>query len=530
MPISGLPGSGDASNKEQTSPVTTGELGGHHDKPGESDKIMEGLSKGALENLEQTRTEAGDNILEKMHWFAKGSVAEILSPLRHQDPSVLKGLKSALQSVEDLEGKVLELSDALREGNFSAPIFDNTEEYPLVALKAVSDKKITDHQFGTLMQWYAAKKEDPEVKVYTVEGNDEMLQKTLVMGYLKEFVDGNAQEWNEGYYPSLLSNEKWPKFIEELDKLPDSEKKFFLVKAPEMKSKGIRSDASELSYITHRISYDADKNFFSYTQVDGEWMRIVPSFGMVQTFFNVRFGEDAIRLQPVIGLSEFDDIQTHLRNNCRDTAVHFPGIELIDEADGRYAPWTCFTHHDFYHAHLASGIQKDIRCLLLDIADKITKHEDIDTNFSQKCREKLIDMEAYILANIKDDPDIDPKKPSLVFWEYLETIPHIVMQDDAISFPTNDAEIKSIEQIKEALAYEVRRLNPDIPAPSTYANSLLWTNPEAYNAPRPSDRKDEDHPFVLGWNKVKSESIDSASVDSATINGGYFRRVLGFEP
>jgi hypothetical protein len=313
-----------------------------------------------------------------------------------------------------------DLVAALSIQNWDAPIF-NDPHFPLYALEACHQKLITPAQFGTVQLYWSAlqyhgKENVDAAPLFQQDGSVipqawDAIKETL-------YLNSQTNSAEAGLYDPavpLLNDQELAEFFRRVRQLPLSEQQLFIVE--DVIPIGNGPTISETIY--QSIGY----NIFCRNFEHGA--RMIPSIGMMQEFLNVRFGDSAVQINPVLGHSSLEDIRQNGLNGTRDMAVHFPGVELPDEADGFLAPWYDFTFHDFYHAILASGAPAKYRPLLIKVADIAKTLLQRTPNLQDKAlltkvHEEFIDMEQseyrweVVTSLSKKIPE--RAQPHLMFW------------------------------------------------------------------------------------------------------------------
>jgi hypothetical protein len=241
-------------------------------------------------------------------------------------------------------------------------------DMPYIALYAFRQNKISRMQIGTLLHFWAAIQHHqeagrgpfaPEVfDFFNADGSVnqealEILKETFTYPPAsKEEADPFDEKVIAAYraskvmYPfaiELETEEELARFVEEVRKLPRSEQQFFRIPCL------LPLDGETIvETLREKGGYKA------FGLVNDNKKVILETMGLSQAFVNaIRNGEGSeysVQLNIVIGLSSDEDIEKNGLTATRDVAVHFPGVELPREADGRDAFWIYFTKHDVFHA------------------------------------------------------------------------------------------------------------------------------------------------------------------------------------
>jgi hypothetical protein len=266
---------------------------------------------------------------------------------------------------------------------------------PFYALEALRQGKISPHQFGTLQLFWSAcgywnRTIDNQfvfkIPIFLADGSINPQAKELI----QQTVSSSK---------SIEMTEEMTEFFEEMKKQPRSEQFFLLIP---------KSHESNQPTVLDRINEIGFNVFGRCTRRRVQYVEeMIPSFGMMQAFLNVKYKEQAITLNPVLGLSSLEDLENLDR---RDVALSFPGVTLPEKADGFLAPAHQFSWHDFYHAYYGSSIPKNHRELFNQLG-LIAKDCGLE-----KLREFFVDREFKSYKQLNPDP----KKLTETFWKTVE--------------------------------------------------------------------------------------------------------------
>ncbi len=213
---------------------------------------------------------------------------------------------------------------------------------------------------------------------------------------------------------SLLCSSQLEEFNERLKKLPSTEQSIALLPLNKLHSEHILAGINLLGLnLFGRVPFaQTTKTTWLWREISLESpeSQMIAPLGMVQTFLNVKFGIDAVKLTPVIGPVGIDELRQNSLNGTRVVSVdnslllELTGLRLPRKADGLDAPGVYFSYHDSaYHGYLSSAVPSDFRLRFAAISDFIqthrkamtsgqTKPEAMDKIFRQLSF-KLIDME-----------------------------------------------------------------------------------------------------------------------------------------
>ena len=343
-------------------------------------------------------------------------------------------LEEKLKTLPKKEEHILALIQALESQNWDASILHNAD-YPYYALEALKrGNDLSPTQFATLQLFWQGTQSYGHHAMRTIflfnpDGsiNQEarsLIRETLhlvgVHYQLIELVDGislmelaktvrddndlleKVKEYLDKINTTyLLSEGQIDLLFEKLRALPKSEQQFFIVPDKEGKYLPILEDQllgrSTTHTITQEINFATGLNVFS--RLEGPAV-MIPSFGLMQAYLEVRNGQDAVQMNPVLGLSSLGDLRQNALEGKRDFALHHPAASLPNTADNFSAPGVDFEKHDFYHAQLSSSIPPFYKRLFIQCADMIENQVHQERGFlsfnresMQHLHDRFIDME-----------------------------------------------------------------------------------------------------------------------------------------
>lgn len=328
--------------------------------------------------------------------------------IKNLDPHLLQ---KRLSRVPDLATHTQELCSALSRGDWQDPIFKEKELFPLYGMAALLEGKIEVADFSTLMiYWSILQHHTPEeittIKLFQPDGSINQQAVEIIQQTLK-FPQNN--------YKSFLHKKQLDQFIERMKSLPVQQQQFWHVADKQSEMADI--SPSSLDYILGKGSISllikdvGQINIFARFSLDGQKLRMMPSFGMMQEFLRSYRGENGVTIRPVIGLSSNEDIENNGLTGTRDMALPF--IEMISdegvssresttlpqEADLIACPQIYdVIYHDFYHAIAASNVpsrhQKAFILIAQIFKETMMKEEyKACKSMLNEYYERLIDME-----------------------------------------------------------------------------------------------------------------------------------------
>jgi hypothetical protein len=264
--------------------------------------------------------------------------------------------------------------------------------------------------------------------------------------------------------------------------------------------------------------------------------RMIPSLGLMQTFLNVKF-EDAVTINPVLGLSSMEDIRENGITSTRDMALRFPGVHLPDDADGDAAPGFSFTFHDFYHAYIASSLGNDFRCLFIkigDIANEVIK--DLPKKDRLEMGDSCVDMNIFTFRpEFRNHPRhrmSQEQKINDCFWGGIY-LTYIAAKDakkelDTMLYPT-DTDIKVLKEITSRLplgkeisegpAYEMKSIDDQFNEEIANLDSMSDDDEDDYSSTHTS--YDRDYTYNNGSSNLNRQRTDFSDDDEDNYDSAY---------
>ena len=290
--------------------------------------------------------------------------------------------------------------------------FFTSDEFPYVNLRAFRDGKITVNDFATLASLHEIYKENRErnksfsIKFKALFNPNGRPNRLAWIAIEETLYKSNAAEIGAFKYDVA---DVIKKMKVELKAASPLEAGFWHYDMPK---------PSGTMTIT-----DVVRKLGSYALSGYEKQEMIPSITMIQAFIDSAFGEEAHRINPVIGVSSPDDIRSGSVGCFRDYAIPFPDIPLPKTADGFFAPGTAdFQKHDKYHLERASLLLNEDKDLYIAIGDALQKqkerYERAIENLKVVCQEKMDHIER-LRDLIEALPEPRKKEPMVKFQKEL---------------------------------------------------------------------------------------------------------------
>lgn len=336
----------------------------------------------------------------------------------------------------ELKGKnisdtqISQLTQALLEGNWQADVFKDDKSFPYIALQAFKEKKIGKEEFTNVMFYWSIRQHHPaeEIQVVSLYDSCQCVNQqaaTALMATMQptpvlqtHFGKNIPKEQLPEEPKPFMDQVQQEQFISRLKALPRSAQTFFII--PDIQANyqsnlpNMMNDIVEGKItISQEIQKSPRVNVFNRIEWNGQSMRMVPSFEMMQEAVKVMSGPHSVTILPTIGLSQIEEIRKNGLTSTRDMGIPFPGLNLPKTADTlRCTELYDFFYHDFYHAIQASCVPHVDRIKFIKFADvalEITKglkqnnKEALMAGLSKEIQERLLDMEHPIYNPINHD-------------------------------------------------------------------------------------------------------------------------------
>ena len=293
-------------------------------------------------------------------------------------------LEKISQATAEQVGKIIQCCDdpALILNGFHG--FFISDEFPYVNLRAFRDGKITVNEFATLASLHGIYQESREES------------ESFKMKFEALF-DQNGGP----------NKEAWKAIEETLHKSNSVVTSAFkydiadVIKKMQVEFNTVRP--LEAGFWHYDMPVPSEKQ----TIVDvirrlGSWalsgyanQEMIPSITMIQAFIDSAYGEEAHRINPVIGVSSTDDLRLGGIGCYRDYAIPLPDIPLPKIADYLPAPnIAAFQKHDRYHLERASLLTNADKDLYIAIGDALQeqkkRYKSVISKLKSICQQKMV--------------------------------------------------------------------------------------------------------------------------------------------
>ncbi len=179
-----------------------------------------------------------------------------------------------------------------------------------------------------------------------------------------------------------LSGGKLATFIEEVKSLPREDRRImvFTPKSPKKKLREVleaeaKPKLSSQVTISQDIESRAKVNIFNRFKNGGKYLRMSAPLKMYETFLKVRFDNNHVKANPVLGVSTVDQLEINGLTDTRDVCSLYVvpdgnqnKLVTYNEADGHRCEENDFNFHDRYHQFVVSSIGPKARKLAATIA------------------------------------------------------------------------------------------------------------------------------------------------------------------
>ncbi|HVX01074.1 MAG TPA: hypothetical protein VHA52_11675 [Candidatus Babeliaceae bacterium] len=326
--------------------------------------------------------------------------------IRRLPAGELSEVQEKVSQVTDSEIEVLVRT--IDSHQWHATLFTQNE-YPYQALAALRKGKITVQQFATIMfYWVNFTKRGIQGKMVLLFNADGTVNKEA-----RDLIAETATTRSQ----TVLTDQEIDELFEEMRKQPVSEQCFFISHNPKSASLTI------VDTIIEGIKF----NLFGKLK-EGT---LIPSLSLMQASIKVRFKDQSIEINPVMGLSTEDDL-FNAAPAKRDMAIPFPGVTLPDTADGLPAKDQEFIYHDFAHmwwlANTPISHREKRRDMFKYLQQQYSNHP-----FAKALASVLVDMEGstYELAFKGYSPaTLQKDQTDLMFWFACERLFFLILITD----------------------------------------------------------------------------------------------------
>lgn len=252
----------------------------------------------------------------------------------------INAINSRLQEIteEELNGFIEQLSDTNNVFYQEELIFK--ESFPYLLLRAFLDNKLSKSYVSTMLILWSTSRE------FIIKENLELYKPRFI-----KFDSDNENKINICAHvgKSLIRNfrerkdEQMTSFANEVcSKLPENENGCWVFENFK------RSENSILNVLEGVI----EEYFYSgkiYQDDNFIFVDIIPNFHLIQNTL-IFFGDEPLKVNPVLGVSSVNDIGIGTRERHRDVSIPFPGYHYPKKADGYNAGFSLeFVRHDLYH-------------------------------------------------------------------------------------------------------------------------------------------------------------------------------------
>lgn len=295
-------------------------------------------------------------------------------------------LYAILQSLPDVDRKVINLLNAAKTGNWQDPIF-NDPNLPYYSLIALHHQQISIEEFVTIQIYLEM------VKVYGKESiqimpiflsKDGTINPDCSDAMQKTFLSTSFKHTRP-----IINDQQFAQFKSTLTSLNPLEKVIFIVRDSQIK----HDDPT----IKDAIYINTGLNLFSrFKNKVGEHKAMTAPVGVVDRFLQIAC-KNYIKPNFVMGLSTPKQLEA---TNHRDVMLPFENISCPETADGFPVPdKITFLYHDLnYHCYLAGSVPEKDREKFIKIAQLactlVSEDNDpIENMLYQELYERFVDME-----------------------------------------------------------------------------------------------------------------------------------------
>ena len=284
-----------------------------------------------------------------------------------------------LDTLIDSDKVIPQLLNCIKEKEWKNPIF-NEPNIDLYLLLAVKNGLLTQYEFTSITLFLMAKRESRFHDVVPYFKKNGKVNETA-KGLLKESFAFNNKKIVTA--DSVLSEIEYMKFEEELRKFPSTEHHLYLTpflnKAPTQIVVAINGLGLNIFGKVNFLNV-IPTGFFGSIRVP--YSLISAPLGMISALYNVKFGENAVELNPAIGPLPVAELRENGLNGTRVASIdsvllnELTGLKYPRRADGHDATSVNFYFHDAcFHGYLSSSIPHHLRQRFIQFGDFIKENQ-----------------------------------------------------------------------------------------------------------------------------------------------------------
>lgn len=331
------------------------------------------------------------------------------------------------------------LARALKAGDWSNPAFADPAVAVTMGRRAYEAGRITEGQFATLvLRWEALWDFNvPPQAPYPVQMLDAGGSLTFEARRLTARMEPDMQARFEALVRSLPVSERMV---------------WILTPAPRVESYLRRYRGSPLDE-----TFQAERLGWNNAVV-------VPSFGLLQAGLDARYGEDAMRLKPVFGVSGIEEIIADVGAHERVIGLSYPDGPEATLDDGVDVGHFGFSNHDYSHADGGSKVPRAYRAVLPRVHAAV-QAEGLSEGFTPSYLAKLSDLTVNGAWEAKEPGWLG----KALSWDFSHRIVHAIARDMARrpeAWPGLDV-AREVDAMGELARGEYRKA---LPAPERKGN------------------------------------------------------------
>ncbi len=127
---------------------------------------------------------------------------------------------------------------------------------------------------------------------------------------------------------------------------------------------------------------------------EGVFQIFLPSTGLLWALHQEKYGIDALRPIPQIGISSVESILRQIQGGGRALGLGFPGIELPSAVHTYPTHALGFTYHDFFHLNQVATVPSEVRPVLTEYALSLLNQNpeaQLDPKYIEQVTERVMD-------------------------------------------------------------------------------------------------------------------------------------------
>ena len=341
-----------------------------------------------------------------------------------------------LDSLKDSDKTISELLNCINNEDWNNPLF-NDPNVDLYLLLAVKNGLLTQFEFTSMTLFLMAKKKSEHVVVMPYFENGKVNE--VARNLLKESFKFDKRRL---LADPVLSDGNYLEFEEELIKRSPTERNLYLTPASLfLLENTVLEEVNSFGFnLFGKVQHLRNISKGLPTSIVSTHSQITAPLGLIDVFLKIKFGKNAVELEPVIGempvavLKENGLYGTRVVGIDSSVLPRLNGLKYPTKADGYPAPPLSFYWHDAcYHSYLSSSVPHELRQRFIQCGNLINENLkeflkglinqneiDLIDLFYRKLAFSCIDMEhAGFRPEYVAQRPVEYSNPLGIFWSSI---------------------------------------------------------------------------------------------------------------